>query len=734
VFILKIQFNRIIIITVVVFISIWILFFLSFYGVRKLAITEFNKQQMIMAEQAAQGITAFMEHLADDLDNINYMKDALSSNAEGMGIVQDYYNRNSGTVKSITRMDAKGRILWTVPHNKKVVGADISSQEHVEYLLREHKTSLSDVFTAVQGYMAIALHVPVFRNGEFRGSLGVLLDFDNLSEKYIKQIKLGEGGYAWMLSAKGTELYCPVPGHIGKTIYETSSMFPDVISMAERMMRGEKGSTSYNYNLIKEKFVGVEKKHASFTPVKLFNTHWSIVVATPEKQILVHMIGIRNKLILTAFFLLFINIVFVYFAVNGRRMEYEILQKRRYEAFLIENESVLEAALQSAGEVAGGIAHDLNNVFAGIINSTEVIEMKHKGDEKSEKYTGFIKDAASRGTVLVKKILNLSLMGNGVHSFVDVNRIIEEAGDILPGENGGKVKLKTRLKAADYMVKAAPLNMRKIIIRLLTRLAGELSDGGGLILSTENIRVDKQFSDNITPVMDCGDYLKIKIQTFNNKSEARDLSRLFHFLKNLNEPDDKVDPGIYDIYRRIRDIAGVMALDAESGAEIYTAVLIYLPVSKVDKTSQNDKNNVSVHDGGTILIVEDDPAIRNALARILGDLGYNIFTAEDGEAGVDIFRREHKAIDLVILDVVMPVKGGIEALKEIREIDNGALVYMTSGYVAGVSIDDLISKGAAGFINKPVTISDLSALVSGAIAGKKKNHGDDSSGTQISKA
>jgi len=255
-----------------------------------------------------------------------------------------------------------------------------------------------------------------------------------------------------------------------------------------------------------------------------------------------------------------------------------------------------------------------------------------------------------------------------------------------------------------------------------------------LILSTENIRVDKQFSDNITPVMDCGDYLKIKIQTFNNKSEARDLSRLFHFLKNSNEPDDKVDPGIYDIYRRIRDIAGVMALDAESGAEIYTAVLIYLPVSKVDKTSQNDKNNVSVHDGGTILIVEDDPAIRNALARILGDLGYNIFTAEDGEAGVDIFRREHKAIDLVILDVVMPVKGGIEALKEIREIDNGALVYMTSGYVAGVSIDDLISKGAAGFINKPVTISDLSALVSGAIAGKKKNHGDDSSGTQISKA
>jgi DNA-binding NtrC family response regulator len=88
----------------------------------------------------------------------------------------------------------------------------------------------------------------------------------------------------------------------------------------------------------------------------------------------------------------------------------------------------------------------------------------------------------------------------------------------------------------------------------------------------------------------------------------------------------------------------------------------------------------------------------------------------------------------VILDIVMPVKGGIAALTEIKEIDSNALVYMTSGYVTGFSIDELMSKGAAGFINKPVTISDLSALVSGAITGKKKKDGDDSANDDISKA
>jgi len=717
---LKIGLNRIIIIVIAALIFIWVLFFLSFYGIRKLTIDEFNKQQMIMAEQAEQGIAGYMEHLVDDLDFLINIDGILALNAEGRIVIQNFYRRNQKLIKSITRMDRNGRIVWTFPDNKKFRGADISSQEHVKYLLREHKTSLSDIFPAVQGFMAIALHVPVFRNGRFYGSIGVLIDFGELSKIFIENIKIGSGGYAWMLSAGGKELYCPVPGHIGKSIYETSNKFPDVISMAERMMRGEKGSTSYHYDLVKEQYVGREKKHATFTPVQLFNTHWSVVVATPEKQILELMDGIRNKLVVTAVILLFINIVFIYFAVKGRKLENEIVRKNRYEAFLIENEIVLETALHSAGKMAGGIAHDLNNVFAGIINSTEVLEMKHKGDQKSEKYTGFIKDAASRGTKIVQKILNLSLIGNGAQSFIDVNRIIDEAGEVFAGKNDGKVKLKKQLDAADYMVKASPLNLRKIIIRLLTRLAAELPDNGVMFLRTENIRIDKQSDAGINSSLVNGYYLKIMVNPIPGKSGDGNISGLFSFLNDSDGPGNKADPGISDILRRVRDMGGAMIQDSGKTSDSSYVLSIYLPVSKVDKVSVNDQKNIPVQGNGTILIVEDDPAIRNALARILGDLGYNILTAEDGAEGVERFRKHYNSIDLVILDIVMPVKGGIEALKEIREIDCNALVYMTSGYVTGISVDELMSKGAAGFINKPVTIPDLSALVSEAIADKKK--------------
>ncbi len=177
-----------------------------------------------------------------------------------------------------------------------------------------------------------------------------------------------------------------------------------------------------------------------------------------------------------------------------------------------------------------------------------------------------------------------------------------------------------------------------------------------------------------------------------------------------------------------------MVIDTETLPQLSPVISVFFPVIRTDEASMGDKYGGPVKGGGTILIVEDDPAIRNALARILRDLGYNVFTAEDGADGVELFRKEQKVIDLTILDIVMPVKGGIEALKEIKEIDSDALVYMTSGYVTGISIDDLISKGAAGFINKPVTISDLNVLVSEAISDKKKIYRSDSSGNGESKA
>lgn len=715
---MKIGFNRIILITVAALILVWILFSLSFHGIKALTIDEFSKQQMLIAEEAARGITGFMEDLAGELEYISGIDDVYEFNADGEKIIQRYSIWKGNMVKSITRVDEKGRILWIFPYDRRYKGADISSQEHVSYLLSEHKTVVSDVFISIQGIRAIAVHVPVQRNGKFRGSIAVLIDFEFIPENYLKNIRMGEGGYAWMISEKGVILYSPVPGHSGKSVYEVFHQFPELLAVSEKMMRGEKGSTSYDRNFMREKPVETHKTQVSFIPVNIMNTRWSIAVTTPREQILSIMDGLRNKLIIVAFLFMIINIAFIYFILQGVRLKDEIRRKRKYETFLIENETFLETALNSAGEVAAGIAHDLNNVLAGIINSTEVIEMRHKGDEKSEKYTGFIKDTASRGTGLVQKIINLSLMGNSARSFVDVHQIIEEAGFVVTDAGGSVIKLKTRLEAGNHKVKASPLNLRKIIIRLASRISSAAQESRGLLISTENIIMENTPAADIIPQLAAGAYLKISMKSISAKTGNMELVKLFHFLKVKTGPDDNTDPGISDIYRRIRNSGGAMTIEAPDGET--PAISVFLPVSKSEEGGVAGERLVASKPGGTILVIEDDPVIKSALNRILADLGYNVWTAADGMAGIEVFRKECKKIDLVILDIVMPVKGGMETLKEIMAIDHDALVYMTSGYITGANLDEIMSQGAAGFLSKPVSVADLSSVVSKALAEKKK--------------
>jgi hypothetical protein len=125
-----------------------------------------------------------------------------------------------------------------------------SYQEHVKTILSTHKPVVSDVFMAVQGYRTVAYHVAILRKGVYHGSIAILIPFKRIAKEYLEDVKIGERGYAWMISEKGVELFCPVPGHTGKTIFQTSEKFPSVIAMAGEMMKGRQGNTTYVYDRI----------------------------------------------------------------------------------------------------------------------------------------------------------------------------------------------------------------------------------------------------------------------------------------------------------------------------------------------------------------------------------------------------------------------------------------------------------------------------------------------------
>jgi two-component system, cell cycle sensor histidine kinase and response regulator CckA len=294
------------------------LLYSTYSEVRAKTIKEFNTLQMVMARQAAERIRDLFDHLENDLSALAMAKSIVNPDDRGKALIRGYYQHNADNLRCIFLVDASGKILLTEPYDKAVIGQDISGQDDIKEVQSTHKIVVSEVFDAVQGYKAVAFHVPLFKNGVFHGTLAALIPFDNLANRYLGNIRIGENGYAWVISKTGVELYCPVPGHLGRSIFETSKKSPSVISMARKMLKGKSGFSQYTYDWIRDKEKKTFTKHAAFYPVELGNTFWSVAVATPEEDVLAAMTGFRNKIISIGLLFILVGLSYVFYFLRTR--------------------------------------------------------------------------------------------------------------------------------------------------------------------------------------------------------------------------------------------------------------------------------------------------------------------------------------------------------------------------------------------------------------------------------
>ncbi len=316
---------------------------------KKKAIDDLNRNQMVHARQAARGISDHMDHIIATLDLMGRMPDIKELNDIGKHFMEDYYSLHSSEIKGITRVDAQGRIAYTVPYNAQAIGRDISDQEHVRTILLTHDPVISDVFMAIQGFRTIAVHVPVSRGGSFAGTLAFLLPFDAIAKRYIENIQIGKSGYAWVISEKGIEISCPVPGHVDRSVFDTCRDFPEILTMAKEMMKRRQGVTAYHYDRVRGTTVERVLKHAVYVPVPLANTFWSIVVATPEDEVMQSLAGLRTRLMVITALLLVFSMIFTFLLVRSQVLLGE--QKKRESVLdaLQESENKYRALIETTG-------------------------------------------------------------------------------------------------------------------------------------------------------------------------------------------------------------------------------------------------------------------------------------------------------------------------------------------------------------------------------------------------
>ncbi len=314
------------------------LFFVTYDEAKEKAISDLVSRQQILAEQAKSEIEYFFNNthqFAKQLTRSDHIVifDEIGKNEMGLA-----FSLRPKGIRAITRVSKKGRIIYTMPENKSVINSDISYQAHVKKILSTHKPVVSDVFQTVQGYRAIAMHVPVFHENQYQGSLAILIDFLSISKRSLENIRIGETGYAWMTSQNGIELYCPIPGHAGNSVFENCKEFPTIIAMAQKMVAGQKGITTYKFDRIKNRRLETVEKHAVFLPINILDTFWTIVVASSEKEVLATLVGFKNKLIFIISLLLIFSFIFSYFSVKAWGIVREEEKRRKAQELLKKSE------------------------------------------------------------------------------------------------------------------------------------------------------------------------------------------------------------------------------------------------------------------------------------------------------------------------------------------------------------------------------------------------------------
>ncbi|MGB3225572.1 MAG: ATP-binding protein [Desulforhopalus sp.] len=380
----------------------------------------------------------------------------------------------------------------------------------------------------------------------------------------------------------------------------------------------------------------------------------------------------------------------------------------------VTKEYELEAQIQHSrrmdaiGQLAGGVAHDFNNMLSGISGASELLEITLVGKEKELKFISMIKNATERAAGLTEKLLAYSRKGKLLSTAVDLHVIIKDAIAILERSIDKRINIQTDLKAKQYMVIGDPSQLQSGILNICVNARDAMPDGGDIHIST----VDIEFNEDdcrMDPKFTPGKYIKVSIEDSGTGIPAELQSKIFEPFFTTKEIGKGTGLGLAAVYGMVKEHHGNIQLYSEPGKG--TVFHVFFPTSEAAVPRATQQNERVVRGTGTILVVDDEDIIRATALLLLENLGYIVLLAQNGKEAVDIYRSKVDEIDLVILDIVMPVMDGREAFEKIIGINPQAKVIMSSGYAKNVNMASMVDKGLAGFVAKPFNQLELSKLI-----------------------
>lgn len=404
----------------------------------------------------------------------------------------------------------------------------------------------------------------------------------------------------------------------------------------------------------------------------------------------------------------------------------DVTERRRAEEMLRQSEarSRQSQKLEAIGTLTGGIAHDFNNLLTAILGFAQLSLRSATPYSPAYNNLVLIEKSATRGGELTRKLLAFSRQQHLERRVIDLNESIGEILKLLERVIGENIKV-AFMPAKDLEpIYADPAQIEQVIMNLSVNARDAMPRGGRLAVETRNVELDDYYCRQY-PGTEPGRYVQLLVSDNGIGIEPDALDKIFEPFFTTKDVNQGTGLGLSMVYGIIKQHGGHISVYSEPGRG--TTFKVFLPVVEVDVDRSRPPVQPSLLGGTeTVLVAEDEEALRLLSNEVLSALGYRVLVAANGREAVEIFKEYRESIDLLLFDVVMPVMGGSEAYLKIRELggDKLPLIFMTgysSEVLDGPTANDphLAEIGGARFIQKPYTLDMLGRAVRDALDAMK---------------
>jgi nitrogen-specific signal transduction histidine kinase/ActR/RegA family two-component response regulator len=391
----------------------------------------------------------------------------------------------------------------------------------------------------------------------------------------------------------------------------------------------------------------------------------------------------------------------------------DVSEQQRLEAQLVRAQK-----MEALGTLAGGVAHDLNNILSGIVSYPELILMDLPEDSPLRKRILTIKKSGERAAAIVQDLLTLARRGVAVSEVTNLNQVInaylnspecDKLKEFHPG-----LSIETDLESNLLNIMGSAVHLSKTVMNLVSNAAEAMNDGGTVWISTTNQYIDKPVKgyDDVKE----GDYVTLAVTDSGVGISSKDVKKIFEpFYTKKAMGRSGTGLGMTVVWGTVKDHGGY--IDVRSAEGRGTTFTLYFPVTRKEMTGKDEALPMEAYmgRGETILLVDDVEGQREIGSDFLKTLGYSVTSVSSGEEAIDYLKNQ--SVDLLVLDMIMdPGIDGLETYRRILKFHPGQKAIIASGFSETDRVKEAQSLGAGQYIKKPYTLEKIGIAVKTELA------------------